>query len=41
MLSAVVDADWMRLTHYLEARFPELKAKNQGNQVKGAVVLGE
>lgn len=24
----MTDADWIRLTHYLEARFPELKNKN-------------
>jgi hypothetical protein len=27
MLSEVSSADWLRLTHYLEAKFPELKNK--------------
>jgi hypothetical protein len=38
MLSAVRDSDWLRLRHYLEARFPELKAKKQ---VKEGLRLGE
>jgi hypothetical protein len=29
LLSAVRDADWLRLMHYLEARFPEVKAKKK------------
>jgi hypothetical protein len=40
VLSEVKSVDWLRLTHFLEARFPELKEKENKNQASGGSALG-
>jgi hypothetical protein len=41
VLSEITSADWTRLTHFLEAKFPELRENKNQSQVKEGCVHGE